>query len=192
MEMIAQPCSLDLPVSDTRHRLLLVTAHRRESFGAGLDGICQALRDLVQRNADIEIIYPVHLNPNVRETVADMLTGVPRIHLIEPLDYRRFAHLMNRAYLVLTDSGGVQAEAPALGKPVLVMRYETEWPEAVQAGVSRLIGTDSAAIVAETELLLHDKEEYQRMARTISPYGDGNAAERILEVLLERCQMIER
>lgn len=189
-QTIAQPYSLDMSVPSDNRRLILVTAHRRESHGSGLESICWALRDLAERNGDVEIVYPVHLNPNVQETVRRILSGAERIHLVAPLSYRPFVHLMNRAYLVLTDSGGVQEEAPALGKPVLVMRHETEWPEAVQAGIAKLVGTDRATIVTETERLLHDKAEYQRMARVTSPYGDGHAAERIVQVLLERCEAI--
>jgi UDP-N-acetylglucosamine 2-epimerase (non-hydrolysing) len=177
---------LDLAVPTDGRRLILVTAHRRESFGLGLRDICWALHDLVGRNQNIEIVYPVHLNPNVRETVEEILSHIERVHLIEPLAYQPFAHLMNRAYLVLTDSGGVQEEAPALGKPVLILRRETEWPEAVQAGVARLVGTDRATIVAETERLLHDEEKYQHMARAVSPYGDGCAAQRIVQALIDR------
>jgi UDP-N-acetylglucosamine 2-epimerase (non-hydrolysing) len=185
-QTIAEPYTLDLAVPTNGRRLILVTAHRRESFGLGLRDICWALRDLVARNQNIEIVYPVHLNPNVRETVEEILSHIERVHLIEPLAYQPFAHLMNRAYLVLTDSGGVQGEAPALGKPVLILRRETEWPEAVQAGVAKLVGTDRTTIVTETERLLHDEEEYQHMARAVSPYGDGRAAQRIVQALIER------
>lgn len=167
-------------------RLVLVTAHRRENFGAPFESICRGLRELARRNGEISLVYPVHLNPNVRGPVYRLLKGEERVHLIEPLSYLAFAHLMNRAEIVLTDSGGIQEEAPALGKPVLVMRQETERPEAVDAGTARLIGPDAAAIVHETERLLHDQEAYGEMANAVSPYGDGRAAERIVRVLMKR------
>jgi len=164
-------------------RLVLVTAHRRENFGAPFEEICRGLRELVHRNDDLVLVYPVHPNPNVREPVFRHLQDEPGIHLIDPLPYAEFSHLMNRASLILTDSGGIQEEAPALGKPVLVLRRETERPEAVEAGTVRLIGPDAEAIVQKSELLLNDAGEYQRMARAISPYGDGHAAEKIVDVL---------
>lgn len=164
--------------------LLLVTAHRRENFGRPLENICLALREIVRRNPDVQVVYPVHLNPNVREPVYRILNGHDRLHLIEPLPYEPFAHLMKHAYLVLTDSGGIQEEAPALGKPVLVLRRETERPEAVEAGTVKIVGTDADRIIAETERLLYDADEYRRMAHAISPYGDGHAAERIVAALL--------
>lgn len=170
--------------SDFR-RVVLVTAHRRENFGSPLENICEALRAIVRRNSDVEIVYPVHLNPNVRETVCRMLGDQERIHLIEPLPYRPFAFLMKQAYLVLTDSGGIQEEAPALGKPVLVMRTETERPEAVQAGTAKLVGVECDAIVEETERFLWDRQAYEQMARAINPYGDGHAAERIVRTILD-------
>lgn len=166
-------------------RLVLVTGHRRESFGAGFESICRALADLARRNPDIEVLYPVHLNPNVREPVFRILGGLPSVHLIEPLEYLPFVHLMDRAHLVITDSGGIQEEAPSLGKPVLVMREVTERPEAVEAGTVRLVGTDRARILEESERLLRDAAAYRRMATAVNPYGDGHAAERI-ERALER------
>ena len=165
--------------------LLLVTAHRRENFGRPFENICMALREIVRRNPDVQIIYPVHLNPNVQEPVYRILNDHERIHLLDPLPYEPFAHLMKRAYLILTDSGGIQEEAPALGKPVLVMRRETERPEAVEAGTVKVVGTDSEQIIAETERLLYDADEYRRMAHAVSPYGDGHAAERIVSIILE-------
>lgn len=175
-----------LPLSPNGRRLLLVTAHRRENFGAPLESICQALSDLVDRHEDVEVVYPVHLNPNVRRVVFRYLSGHPRIHLLDPVDYVELAHLLARCYLVLTDSGGIQEEAPVVGKPVLVMRRETERPEAIEAGTARLVGTDRATIVRETERLLADESAYQRMARAQSPFGDGHAAERIVGFLLSR------
>ena len=171
---------LELPESQ---RLLLVTAHRRENFGAPLQQICRALRALAEANPDVHVLYPVHLNPNVSGTVYPALGSHPRITLCPPLDYLPFVAAMKRSHLILSDSGGVQEEAPALGKPVLVLRAETERPEAVAAGVVKLVGTDEATIVAEAQRLLDDQGAYRAMARGISPYGDGHAAERIVEVL---------
>ena len=165
--------------------MILVTAHRRESFGPEFEAICHALRRIVEGNPDVRLIYPVHLNPNVQEPVYRLLADVERIHLIDPLPYPAFAHLMARSTLVLTDSGGLQEEAPALGKPVLVMRRTTERPEAIEAGTARLVGTNTETIVAATEELLHDPQTYAAMANAVSPYGDGRAAERIVDILLK-------
>jgi UDP-N-acetylglucosamine 2-epimerase (non-hydrolysing) len=181
---VQRPVSLELGFRLNDRRLILVTAHRRESFGAPLESLCQALRDLAERNADVEIVYPVHLNPNVRDPVGRILARQPRVHLLEPLRYEQFAHLMARSHLILTDSGGIQEEAPVLGKPTLVMRETTERPEAIEAGTARLVGTDRARIVAEAERLLHDQEAYRAMAQAGSPFGDGRAAERIVNILL--------
>jgi UDP-N-acetylglucosamine 2-epimerase (non-hydrolysing) len=164
-------------------RVILVTAHRRESFGPGLENICRALRMIVERNPDVQVIYPVHLNPNVRKPVRAILRRVHRIHLIEPVEYLPFVRLMERAYLILTDSGGIQEEAPALGKPVLVMRDVTERPEAVAAGTARLVGTDADKIVSETENLLRSDVAYRKMARARNPFGDGHASTRIAAAL---------
>lgn len=165
--------------------LILVTAHRRENFGAPLESICLALRDIAARyQGQVRIIYPVHLNPNVWEPVHRMLGDVPYITLMPPLDYLPLVHLMKHSYLVLTDSGGIQEEAPGLGKPVLVLREVTERPEAVEAGTVRVVGTDRERIVAEAVRLLEDPVAYQRMARAVNPYGDGHAAERIVEALV--------
>jgi UDP-N-acetylglucosamine 2-epimerase (non-hydrolysing) len=164
-------------------RMILVTAHRRESFGAPLVAVCTAIRRIVDANADVEVLYPVHPNPNVRRTVDEMLGQHPRIRLVEPLDYQPFVAAMKAAYLILTDSGGVQEEAPALGKPVLVLREETERPEAVAAGVVQLVGTNTAAIVGAVQQLLDNPAAYRAMAKGVSPYGDGHAAARIVEVL---------
>jgi len=165
-------------------RLILVTGHRRESFGEGLDQICLALRELVQSNDDICIVYPVHLNPNVREPVFRILQGVQRVHLIDPLPYASFVYLMDRAYLILTDSGGIQEEAPSLGKPVLVMRDTTERPEGIEVGNVCLVGTHRSRIVEQTLDLLANEERYRKMAMARNPYGDGKAASRIVESLL--------
>ena len=180
---VRRPVSLDLGFNLADRRLILVTAHRRESFGAPFESLCSALRDIADRNADVEIVYPVHLNPNVREPVMRILAGHPRIHLLEPLRYEQISHLMAQSYLILTDSGGIQEEAPVLGKPTLVMRETTERPEAIAAGTARLVGTDRARIVAEAERLIKDQEAYGAMARAGSPFGDGHAAERIADIL---------
>lgn len=164
-------------------RLLLVTGHRRENFGLGFEQICIALSVLAKRHPDVEIVYPVHLNPNVQEPVRRLLCNIPNVHLIDPLDYEPFVYLMNRSFLILTDSGGIQEEAPSIGKPVLVMRDTTERPEAVAAGTVRLVGTDSNRILEEVELLLTDDGAYQRMSAAHNPYGDGTACEQIVEVL---------
>jgi UDP-N-acetylglucosamine 2-epimerase (non-hydrolysing) len=164
-------------------RLVLVTAHRRENFGPPLERICAAIRHLADRRTDVQFLYPVHPNPSVRKVVFGALGSHPRIRLVEPLDYRAFVAAMRQAHFILTDSGGVQEEAPALAKPVLVLRDETERPEAVAAGVVRLIGTSFERIVAESTRLLDDAEHYSVMARGGSPYGDGRAAERIALIL---------
>ena len=166
-------------------KLVLVTCHRRESFGPDLESVCRALRQLVERNPELVIAYPVHLNPHVRGPVWRFLGRVPQVHLLEPLDYLTFLRLMERSYLILTDSGGIQEEAPALDKPVLVLRRRTERPEVLETGAARLIGTATEAIVTETERLLRDPEEYNKMAQAENPYGDGHAAERIVRILLE-------
>lgn len=170
---------------DPAKRLILVTGHRRENFGEGFENICRALVDLATLFSDVEILYPVHLNPNVQEPVRRILGEgtLANIHLVEPVDYLPFVYLMNRAYLIITDSGGVQEEAPSLGKPVLVMRRTTERPEAVAAGTVLLVGPDREKIVAEASRLLKDAEAYRIMSRAHNPYGDGNAAVRIAEIL---------
>lgn len=167
-------------------RLILVTAHRRESFGAPFEAICGALRDIATRYPDVRVVYPVHPNPNIQGPASRLLGDVPNIALLPPLDYLRLVHLMKQAYLVLTDSGGIQEEAPGLGKPVLVLRRVTERPEAVEAGTVRIVGTERERIVAETVRLLEDRGAYERMARAVNPYGDGHAAKRIADALLAR------
>jgi len=167
------------PYLDPTRRLILVTGHRRENFGVGFERICQALGTLAGRR-DVQIVYPVHLNPHVREPVQRMLGGHSRVHLIGPLDYLPFVYLMNRACLILTDSGGVQEEAPSLGKPVLVMRETTERPEALDAGTAKLVGTDPELICSEAENLLNSPAAYEAMSRAHNPYGDGRTAERII------------
>ena len=164
-------------------RLILVTAHRRESFGIDFENICHALREIALRNPDVSIVYPVHLNPNVQEPVHRIMGGIERIHLIDPLEYELFVYLMNKSFLILTDSGGIQEEAPSLGKPVLVMREVTERPEAVEAGTAKLVGSQRERIISETQKLLEHPEEYQKMANVKNPFGDGKAAHRIVGIL---------
>ncbi|TLY28023.1 MAG: UDP-N-acetylglucosamine 2-epimerase (non-hydrolyzing) [Ignavibacteria bacterium] len=159
-------------------RVIVLTSHRRENFGEPMREIFSACRDLVERNPDVELIYPVHPNPNVRKTANDMLSGIQRVHLIEPMEYRPFVQLMNKCYLILTDSGGVQEEAPSLGKPALVLRKTTERPEAIEAGTAKLVGSDRKRIVETAQRLLSDK-----MATRVNPYGDGKAAQRIVDTI---------
>jgi len=168
---------------DIQKKLILVTGHRRESFGLGFERICQAISTLSERN-DVQVIYPVHLNPNVQEPVRKILSGHSNVLLVEPLEYLPFVHLMHRSYLILTDSGGIQEEAPSLGKPVLVMRDNTERPEAVDAGTVKLVGTNVRTIVDSVTSLLDDPDEYQTMTTAINPYGDGFATSRILKIIL--------
>lgn len=182
LEVVQREVPLPVEVPEGR-RMLLVTAHRRENFGAPFREVCEAVRDIADRHADVHVVYPVHPNPNVSGPAHEILSGHARIVLCPPLDYLPFVAAMKRAHLILTDSGGVQEEAPALGKPVLVMRQETERPEAVEAGVVKLVGPVREAIVAEASRLLDDPEAYARMARGVSPYGDGRAAGRIVDIL---------
>jgi UDP-N-acetylglucosamine 2-epimerase (non-hydrolysing) len=174
------------PMLEAGKRLVLVTGHRRESFGGGFERICQALADTAKAHPDTQILYPVHLNPNVREPVNRLLAGIDNVHLIEPQDYLPFVYLMNRAHIILTDSGGIQEEAPSLGKPVLVMRDTTERPEAVAAGTVKLVGTDAAAIASELTRLLTDQAAYDAMSYAHNPYGDGKACQRIRDALAQR------
>ena len=162
---------------------ILVTGHRRENFGEGFLHICKAIKELAALHPDMDIVYPVHLNPNVQKPVYELLSGVDNVYLISPLDYLPFIYAMQHSTLLLTDSGGVQEEAPSLGKPVLVMRDTTERPEAVEAGTVKLVGTDAEAIVSNVTALLQDKEMYKRMSETHNPYGDGQACERIMAAL---------
>lgn len=170
---------------DASKRLVLVTSHRRENFGQPFRNICRALNTLAKRNLDIQILYPVHPNPNVKDVAYEMLGNCSNVILCEPLDYAPFVAVMKRAYFIISDSGGVQEEAPALGKPVLVLRDETERPEAVDMGVVKLVGPNYERIVEEAQLLLDDATAYGAMARGVSPYGDGKGAERIVSVLRE-------
>lgn len=172
-----------LPFPTPGRRMVLVTGHRRENFGDGFKNICLALGELAGRG-DVDIVYPVHLNPNVQQPVNDILGGMDNVHLLEPVDYPKFVYLMSRAHMVITDSGGIQEEAPSLGKPVLVMRDVTERPEAVDAGTVKLVGTDRAKIVAEASALLDSGTTYESMSRAHNPYGDGKAARRIATEVL--------
>ena len=183
--VLQEELSSRFPFLRPDHRMILVTGHRRENFGSGFDEICKALRVLADRG-DTQIVYPVHLNPNVQEPVNRILGGHPAIHLIPPLDYLPFVYLMSRAYLIITDSGGVQEEAPSLGKPVLVMRDITERPEAVDAGTVKLVGTDMSRIVSAAQRLLDEPEAYAGFSQAHNPYGDGIASGRIVARILRR------
>ncbi len=188
-EMRHNPPDIPDMVKDAvkNRKMILVTGHRRESFGEGFEHICLALKELISKHEDICIVYPVHLNPNVKEPVYRILGNSDRIYLIGPLPYPPFVWLMDNAYLILTDSGGIQEEAPSLGKPVLVMRTVTERPEGIEAGCVALVGVESGKIVEGVSNLLSDKNLYNKMAQAGNPYGDGKAAERIVEVLLKTC-----
>ncbi|CAM3945494.1 UDP-N-acetylglucosamine 2-epimerase (non-hydrolyzing) [Vreelandella rituensis] len=169
---------------DPARKLVLMTGHRRESFGAGFERICQAVAEVARAHKDIQVVYPVHLNPNVRDPVLSLLGEIDNVYLIEPVDYLPFVYLMNRSYLILTDSGGIQEEAPSLGKPVLVMRDTTERPEAVKAGTVTMVGTDVGKITSSLSSLLADAEAYERMSHAYNPYGDGQAGQRIQEAIV--------
>lgn len=177
--------SAQFPFLDADKKLVLVTGHRRESFGGGFERICEALVDVAKANPNVQVVYPVHLNPNVQEPVNRILAGVDNIKLIEPQQYLPFVYLMNRAHIILTDSGGIQEEAPSLGKPVLVMRDTTERPEAVNAGTVKLVGTDKHTIITELTRLLTDQNAYDAMSFAHNPYGDGKACQRILNTLAQ-------
>ncbi|XWR70980.1 UDP-N-acetylglucosamine 2-epimerase [Providencia manganoxydans] len=182
-QYMVEKLAANYPFIDANKKMVLVTGHRRESFGGGFERICHALAEIAQSHPDVQVVYPVHLNPNVSEPVKRILHGIDNIILISPQEYLPFVYLMNHSYLILTDSGGIQEEAPSLGKPVLVMRDTTERPEAVDAGTVRLVGTDTQKIVAEVNRLLTDEAEYHAMSRAHNPYGDGHACQRILEAL---------
>ncbi|MBQ8299234.1 MAG: UDP-N-acetylglucosamine 2-epimerase (non-hydrolyzing) [Clostridia bacterium] len=177
---------------DFDKKVIFMTAHRRENLGEPLQNICNAVKEIAKKNKDLEIIYPVHLNPAVQDVATKTLGEVKNVHLIEPLDVITTHNLINRSYMVLTDSGGIQEEAPSLGKPVLVLRGETERPEAVIAGTVKIVGTDKQTIIDETMKLLNDKEEYKKMSRAMNPYGDGNACERIVDAIMYYFGMIEK
>ena len=175
----------DLPFDWKKSKFILITGHRRENFGSGFLNICEAISALATKHPEVHFIYPVHLNPNVQKPVNELLTGFNNVHLIAPLDYEPFVSLLSNCYLVLTDSGGIQEEAPSLGKPVLVMRDVTERPEAVEAGTVKLVGADKTAIIREVDKLLKDNECYQKMSQAHNPYGDGKASARIVESIKE-------
>lgn len=182
--VLKKPCELPLELDWDNKKVILVTAHRRENHGKPLEDICTALKAISEKYPEAEIIYPVHYNPNVQKTVFSLLEGVDGIHLLEPLHYLEFSHLMAKSYLILTDSGGIQEEAPALGVPVLVLRDVTERPEAVEAGTVRVVGTDTERILAEVDRLMHPPH-HQAMAQASNPYGDGTASARIVNILKE-------
>ncbi|GLU30973.1 UDP-N-acetyl glucosamine 2-epimerase [Trinickia caryophylli] len=180
---LTQRIAARYPFLDESRRLILVTGHRRESFGEPFKHFCEALKHVAQMHDDVQLVYPVHLNPNVRDPVYAILTDQPNVHLIEPQDYLPFVFLMSRSYLIVTDSGGIQEEGPALGKPVLVTRETTERPEAVRAGTARLVGTRTDRIVAEVNALLTNRTQYEAMAHATNPYGDGHASAKIADAL---------
>ncbi len=173
----------NIPLHALDQKFVLITGHRRENFGKGFINICEAIKELALKYPKVNFIYPVHLNPNVRKPVNDILSGLKNVFLIEPQDYMPFVYLMNKSYLILTDSGGIQEEAPSLGKPVLVMRDTTERPEALEAGTVKLVGTNKEKIIKEVEKLLKDENEYLKMSKAHNPYGDGNASEKIIKFL---------
>jgi UDP-N-acetylglucosamine 2-epimerase (non-hydrolysing) len=174
------PLNYQLP---QEHKMILVTGHRRENHGQGFINICTALKEIAEENPHVDIVYPVHLNPNVQKPVKELLSGIPNVHLIEPLQYEQFIYMMDKSYFIITDSGGVQEEAPSLGKPVLVMRDTTERPEALDAGTVKLVGTDTQLIIKEAQALLDDEEAYTRMSQASNPYGDGHACQKIVDFL---------
>lgn len=178
-----QRIAAQFPFIRSDKRVLLVTGHRRENFGDGFERICRALRKIAEAHANVEIVYPVHLNPNVQEPVNRILQNMANIHLVEPQDYLPFNFLLDNADIVLTDSGGIQEEAPSLGKPVLVMRDKTERPEALSSGTVKLVGTDQDKIVEEVSTLLLDPQAYKAMSQSVNPYGDGKASQRIIDIL---------
>jgi len=175
----------ELNCIDFTRRVILVTGHRRENFGTGLMNICNALREIAQNYEDIELVYPVHFNPNVRRVVSNSLSGIGNIKLIDPLNYAPFVHLMDNCYFIISDSGGIQEEAPSLGKPVLVTRNTTERPEAIEVGAAKLVGTNKDKIISEAERLLTDHNYYENIAHVTNPYGDGKASQRIAKRLLQ-------
>lgn len=182
-EPLAQKLAEHYSFLDENKRMILVTGHRRESFGQGFKQICLALAKIAKDHPNVQIVYPVHLNPNVLEPVRRLLSNIDNVFLIEPQEYLSFTYLMNKAYLILTDSGGIQEEAPSLGKPVLVMRERTERPEAIEMGTVKLVGTDTNEIIRTVNLLLENNEVYHSMSQANNPYGDGQAAQRIVEII---------
>jgi len=179
---IIESINREYKINDTK-KIILVTGHRRENFGQGFINICEALKTLAINNPQVDIVYPVHLNPNVQKPVKKLLHDVSNVHLIKPLQYETFLYLMSKSYFIITDSGGVQEEAPSLGKPVLVMRDTTERPEALEAGTVKLVGTDAKTIIKEAQELLDNKVAYEKMSKSHNPYGDGRACEKIIEFI---------
>lgn len=167
-------------------KVILLTSHRRENIGKPMENIFSAVRDVVLKNENVEVVFPIHLNPKVREIAYRILDGLDRVHIIEPLEYLPFANLIARSYLVVTDSGGIQEEAPSLGKPVLVVRKETERPEGIEAGTAKLVGIDRENIFREIDILVNDEQEYKKMANAVNPYGDGKASERIVDIIVKQ------
>ncbi len=184
-EKIVEQINSQFPF-DPNKKLVLVTGHRRENFGQGFINICQGLKTLAMDNPGIDVVYPVHLNPNVQKPVHEILEDIENVYLIDPLQYEPFIYLMNQSHFIITDSGGVQEEAPSLGKPVLVMRDTTERPEALEAGTVKLVGTDTDKIIVEAQKLLDDNDEYKRMSQAHNPYGDGQACSRIINFIKEK------
>jgi len=181
-QIIQQLSTMNYQLQDDK-KVILVTGHRRENHGQGFINICNALREIALKNPEIDIVYPVHLNPNVQKPVKELLSGIENVHLIEPLQYEQFIYVMDRSYFIITDSGGLQEEAPSLGKPVLVMRDTTERPEALEAGTVKLVGTDTELIITEAQKLIKDPAAYEAMSRASNPYGDGHACEKIVNFL---------
>lgn len=179
---LAAKLSAQFPFLDPARRLVLVTGHRRENFGEGMIRVCNAIKHVASRS-DVQVVYPMHMNPNVRKPVSVILGKAVNVHLIEPLDYLSFLYLMRKSYLIMTDSGGVQEEAPSLGKPVIIMRDNTDRPEAIDAGAAILVGTETESIVSAAERLLDDRVVYESMSKAVNPYGDGSASRRIAEIL---------
>ena len=176
----------DFSAFGNEQRIVLITGHRRENFGQGFLDMCSAIKTLAEEHSDVNFVYPVHLNPNVQKPVLELLSGINNVYLIAPLDYEPFVYLMSKSYLILTDSGGIQEEAPSLGKPVLVMRDTTERPEAVEAGTVKLVGTNPTTIVNEVNKLLTDKHLYESMSQAHNPYGDGKACEKIVNLIKDK------
>jgi UDP-N-acetylglucosamine 2-epimerase (non-hydrolysing) len=182
-QIVNQLSKLNYQIKDDK-KIILITGHRRENHGQGFINICTALKEIALKNPDMDIVYPVHLNPNVQKPVHEILSGIENIYLIEPLQYEQFIYLMSKSYFIITDSGGVQEEAPSLGKPVLVMRDTTERPEALEAGTVKLVGTNTELIIKEAQKLISDKIEYNKMSKAHNPYGDGKACKKIVEYLI--------
>ena len=193
LKMISQKArNAELPVKTKAKKMILVTAHRRESFGRPIINICNALKEIVKRNRSVEIIYPVHMNPNIHDVVYPQLQGIEQIKLIKPIEYDKLICLLSKCYLVLTDSGGIQEEAPSFAKPVLVMRGTTERPEGIEAGVAKLVGTESRKIVKETCELLNNSKAYEKMSKALNPYGDGKASKRIARIIKQYFKQYKR